>query len=304
VAGLPEGIREAVYLYYYEAESVGAVARALGVTRAAARKRLERGRDLLRETLWRELGRTLRECRPSREERRRKARAMALAVLGSIPLSLAARAGTACLPSAPLAGTAATAPAATAVVLGGIIVGTKLKLLIIVAAIILIVMGGFFSADLHRGKDVPAPPIAEGPGRAAPAGPEIAGAGGAAGEKTAAGPTGDAGPGAAAPAVLRIRVENPEGKPVEDARVAVAWLRKMGEWGFADSGSEDVPRSPSGEHVVRERKGDIAACLVASPRFFPKTVRQDVPEEGIPDPIAVVLEPGETFTARIVCPLP
>src|SRR5688572_21162873 len=55
VAELPEGTREAIFLYYYEGESVRAVARALGLSLSGAKRRLRSGREELREKLWRGL---------------------------------------------------------------------------------------------------------------------------------------------------------------------------------------------------------------------------------------------------------
>jgi RNA polymerase sigma-70 factor (ECF subfamily) len=61
VQEMPETIREAVFLYYHEGKSVREVTRALGISRFAVLKRLQRGRDFLRERPWRELEDTLRE---------------------------------------------------------------------------------------------------------------------------------------------------------------------------------------------------------------------------------------------------
>ena len=51
VAALPQGVREAIFLYYYDGESVRVVADALEISRAAAKKRLQKDRDLLRVSL-------------------------------------------------------------------------------------------------------------------------------------------------------------------------------------------------------------------------------------------------------------
>ena len=85
VRELPEGVREAVYLYYYEGESVKAVADILQVTRPAVKNRLQKGRDLLREKLWREMGETIREMIPASRKRRLAARQLALAVAAVLP---------------------------------------------------------------------------------------------------------------------------------------------------------------------------------------------------------------------------
>jgi RNA polymerase sigma-70 factor (ECF subfamily) len=68
VQKMPESIREAVFLYYHEGKPVREVKKALGISRFAVLKRLQRGRDFLREKLWRELEDTLREILPSTRE--------------------------------------------------------------------------------------------------------------------------------------------------------------------------------------------------------------------------------------------
>ena len=95
VRELPEGVREAVYLYYYEGESVKAVADILQVTRPAVKNRLQKGRDLLREKLWREMGETIREMIPSSRKRRLAARQLALAVAALLPSAWPAEGGAA-----------------------------------------------------------------------------------------------------------------------------------------------------------------------------------------------------------------
>ena len=93
VAELPQGTREAIFLYHHEGRSVRAVARALGISVSGAKKRLRTGREELRQKLWRALGDVLRETMPSRKEWRTSGRRLSLLVLGSIPGWWAARAG-------------------------------------------------------------------------------------------------------------------------------------------------------------------------------------------------------------------
>jgi RNA polymerase sigma-70 factor (ECF subfamily) len=93
VAELPQGTREAIFLYYYEGESVRAVARTLGISVSGAKKKLRSGREELREKLWRGLDRGLRETLPSAQKWRASGRRLALVVLASIPTSWTARAG-------------------------------------------------------------------------------------------------------------------------------------------------------------------------------------------------------------------
>ena len=70
---LPETLREAIFLYYYEGCSTRRVAKALGITSSTVRSRLKRGRDLLKERLWRRLEASIREGFPSMREWRRSA---------------------------------------------------------------------------------------------------------------------------------------------------------------------------------------------------------------------------------------
>jgi RNA polymerase sigma-70 factor (ECF subfamily) len=87
VAELPEGIREAIQLFYHEGESVREVARALQISVPAAKQRLKRGRDVLREDLWRELEESLRDMLPGAREWERKARALSLLLFAAVPAS-------------------------------------------------------------------------------------------------------------------------------------------------------------------------------------------------------------------------
>src|SRR2546426_7098935 len=92
VAELPQAVREAVFLYYHEGESARAVAKTLGTSRATVLKRLERGRKLLREKLWRELEDSIREMIPSTREWRRKGRQLAILLVGAVATSWGIRA--------------------------------------------------------------------------------------------------------------------------------------------------------------------------------------------------------------------
>ncbi|MEM7234037.1 MAG: sigma-70 family RNA polymerase sigma factor [Planctomycetota bacterium] len=113
VSGLPEPIREAVVLFYYEGESARAVAKTLGISKSNVLKRLERGRALLRETLWKRMETTLKDLLPSTREWTRQGRQLTLLLVGftatawGVPTAAAAAGG--------IAATAAT----TAAVEGG-----------------------------------------------------------------------------------------------------------------------------------------------------------------------------------------
>lgn len=95
VAELPAGTREAIFLYYQDGESVGRVAKSLQISATAVKQRLKRGRDLLRESLWRELGDTLKDMLPSARQWRQRARTMSLIIFAALPTTSAVTAGTA-----------------------------------------------------------------------------------------------------------------------------------------------------------------------------------------------------------------
>jgi RNA polymerase sigma-70 factor (ECF subfamily) len=56
VCALPEPTRSVLLLHYHDGLAVGAIAQRLGMSEPAARKRLQRGRDAVREALARDLG--------------------------------------------------------------------------------------------------------------------------------------------------------------------------------------------------------------------------------------------------------
>lgn len=85
VMALPEGVRDAILLYYYEGESTKTVARILSISNGAVKSRLHKGREILREKLWREMEESLRDMLPSVREWKRKGRALSLLVLSSCP---------------------------------------------------------------------------------------------------------------------------------------------------------------------------------------------------------------------------
>ncbi len=89
VKKLPESVREAIFLYYYEGESVRSVAAATEVSADVVKKRLQRGRELLRRALWHQFERTVREAIPSADDWTRRGRRLALMLLAA-PVSGAA----------------------------------------------------------------------------------------------------------------------------------------------------------------------------------------------------------------------
>lgn len=87
LAELPETYREPLVLYYREGESVAKVAEGLGLSEAAVKQRLSRGRSMLRDSLADLVGSTLTATRPGP--------AFVLAVVGALPGVLAGSAAAA-----------------------------------------------------------------------------------------------------------------------------------------------------------------------------------------------------------------
>jgi RNA polymerase sigma-70 factor (ECF subfamily) len=100
VGELPEGVREAVFLYYHEGRSVRNVARTLQVSPSAVKNRLMAGRDLLRGRLWTEMARCFEGLLPPRREWRRRGRRLALVAMMAVPGSLPGPAKAAAIESA------------------------------------------------------------------------------------------------------------------------------------------------------------------------------------------------------------
>ncbi|MEM7232503.1 MAG: sigma-70 family RNA polymerase sigma factor, partial [Planctomycetota bacterium] len=88
---LPDVLREAILLYYYEGKSSRQVARALGVSHTAARSRLKRGRDVLRAHLWSALEEAIREKFPETRDWRERAGRLSLFVLATCGVGQAGR---------------------------------------------------------------------------------------------------------------------------------------------------------------------------------------------------------------------
>jgi RNA polymerase sigma-70 factor (ECF subfamily) len=78
VRRLPESLREAIFLYYYDGESVRRVAQALSLSTSAVKSRLKRAREALRGRLWRELEESFRRVVPSTRKWTRGGRRLAL----------------------------------------------------------------------------------------------------------------------------------------------------------------------------------------------------------------------------------
>ena len=138
VQELPEATREAVFLYYHDGESTRAVARALGISLSAVKSRLEHGRSLLREKLWREMERCFRGTLPSRREWRQRGRRLTLGVLVAVPAASAAYGSIAAAFSS---GRAAGEGLSATVTTGALVMSAK-KLGILLASVILIALGG------------------------------------------------------------------------------------------------------------------------------------------------------------------
>ncbi len=152
VAEMPEGIREAVFLYYHEGESARRTAAALGISLAAALKRLERGREILREKLWGEMDDRLRGSMPSSREWTRRARRLAILLIGTVGASWGATAAGAGFVGAAASANTALSKAALSpatLSLGGIgMAAVNAKKIGIGLSVLLLLLGsGLFIAD-------------------------------------------------------------------------------------------------------------------------------------------------------------
>jgi len=148
---LPETLRETVVLYYWEGADVDEVARALGIARNAVLKRLQRGRDMLREDLWRELGESIRELVPPAREWDRRGRRLTLVLLGALPLAAGPGA------AAGAAAVTTVVPAASAITIGGMgVMGKQIAIgaisAFIIAAALLVVLVRPDGGNLGRGQ--------------------------------------------------------------------------------------------------------------------------------------------------------
>ncbi len=319
VSELPEGIREAIYLYYHEGESAQAVARALGITSATAKWRLMKGREILRGELWRELRDSLRDLLPSARQWKTTGRRLALAALASLPPILGA---TAAAHAAP--GGVSLAKAT----LGGLSMSGK-KIVTPVLLALLLTAGGVALLSLtsrgdRRGEESAAKARA---GLVAAPADRSSGAGGAA-EKPR-----DAAEGIApatkrpvGPASLSGRIRGPGGEPVARARVFAipldAWnsvaaslksdpfaartdraeeLRRLREAYMKAAGT--VPRAESAEGGAYEFRGlsaGIYRILAAHPEYVPSFGSLVDVQSGAPSHRDVTLAAALAISGKVV----
>lgn len=117
MAALPDEVREIVTLYYWEGQSVRAVAELLGLSEDAVKKRLQRAREGLRAELLDSAGKALRRAAPTS--------ALTTAVLAALAVGSPGAASAATLGTGLAASSGALAKVAAVAggVLGGIISG-------------------------------------------------------------------------------------------------------------------------------------------------------------------------------------
>jgi RNA polymerase sigma factor (sigma-70 family) len=235
VGELPEGVRQALFLYYHDGESVRDVARALGVSRAVVKNRLKKGRDILRERLWRRLEECLRDMLPSTRVWKQKARRLTLVATAAVPAAwalgakAALAAGAAGGTASTAAGSAAASPLLKTFAGGFLMTGKKV---VIAAAVAAVTLGAVFliTTRAFRGdapsqggqiatRDAARSDLA--PGRSGEAGK---GAGEVAGEAGSI-PRAKGAAREIGPVSLRGRVVDPEGRPVDGARLVAIHLK-------------------------------------------------------------------------------
>jgi RNA polymerase sigma factor (sigma-70 family) len=147
VLNLSEGLREAVFLYYYEGRSARQAAQALGISTSAVKVRLLRARDLLRERLWRSLEDSLRESLPSPELWKRRGRKLALFLVATVAMGSRVEAA-----SLAASGSSGVAAAGASVGSGaawglkgfalGLLIMTTKKIVLISLGVALLISGG------------------------------------------------------------------------------------------------------------------------------------------------------------------
>jgi RNA polymerase sigma factor (sigma-70 family) len=139
VQELPESLRETIYLYYYEGLSTRRVAQTLEISPSAVKVRLLRGRDLLRERLWRSLEGSLRESIPSPRLWKRKGRKLALFLIATVTLRTGASAAAAGSAAAGGAGWLTNAAMGVLVMSSKkIILGAAIAILLVSAAVVIL----------------------------------------------------------------------------------------------------------------------------------------------------------------------
>ncbi len=131
ISSLPDDSREALLLFYREGQSSQQVAMLLGISDAAARKRLSRARQLVRDDILKRFGDFARSSAPSA--------AFTAAVITTLGMASkpAAAAGATAIGTATLGGTLAGKGLASVVGMGGVIGGS--------------LVGGAIAAHLTRG---------------------------------------------------------------------------------------------------------------------------------------------------------
>ena len=168
VDALPAGVREAIFLYYYEGRSIRAVATALEVTNSAAKSRLQRGREILRERLWHRLQEALDNESPNRKDLQRKSRHLALLVIAAAPAAATAATTTPKVehtdsPSGPGPASSSDGPAATLEAAGvtatktvtGVILMSSKQLLVGIGVLTACALGGWFAFEATHQEDSP-----------------------------------------------------------------------------------------------------------------------------------------------------
>ncbi|MBI4601578.1 MAG: sigma-70 family RNA polymerase sigma factor [Planctomycetes bacterium] len=305
---LPEGVREAIFLYYSEGRSTREVAKALDTTRAAVKKRLQKGRDLLSEDLWRELGSALRDILPGARAWKAKGRKLALVLLAAVPASgtHAACGAGGTTGAGAVAGTGAGAGAGKAaigagVLLGGAIMsGKKITVTALAAAAVLGLAGWVATRPRAPVRPEAAVALLE-PARRDPVA-QLEGRDGGAAEPVARVANREA---AAPPVALRVRVLDEAGEAVSGARVLAMWAQADADGGgkiVEGPAGRSLEEVAPGELIAREARGDTVSLTAAAPGFLPRRERREVPPDGLKEPVEIRLEPAETLRFRLFDP--
>ncbi len=143
VSKLPESVREAIFLYYYEGESTRSVAKTLGTNISGVKNRLRTGRELLRHRLWRVLGDSIKTMIPSAEKKRKSARRLSLVLFTTLGSSSASALAT---ETTPFVSSAASISAAQTT--GAFVMAKKLSTVVLVC--VFLFTAGYLGGDLLK----------------------------------------------------------------------------------------------------------------------------------------------------------
>jgi len=146
---LPERLRDALVLHYFEEQSLAETARELGISKAAAVKRVQRARRLMRGYVSSKIEAGLRKARPRRDFARRTVAAIPIgSICGKLGIDVA-RVG---VGEALAEATRAAGEHASTILTGGGVIMAGKKAVVTAAAVILLAAGGTGYLVIRHGR--------------------------------------------------------------------------------------------------------------------------------------------------------